>query len=203
MSAWLSLREVMSVTGWTDRTVHRKAAANEIKSRTTGQISGNGKQIREYAAASLPADAQLNLMESRIASTALVPIKQSIHAHASLPEPRSERVVLALEALDPEAREQAQTRLKLISPLIDFVNKTNGHKPVFKSSASGEEFTTLSAVVKHLAAITRNSERSIWEWWKRYRESGPGALADAARSDAGKSRFFQEHAEAAAFCSNK
>lgn len=202
MSAWISLREVMAVTGWTDRTVYRKDAAGDIKSRGTGQRAGNGREVKEYWAASLPAEAQVKLMELRIASTALVPIKQSITAHATLPEPKSERVVMALEALDDEARHQAQQRLQVLTPLIDFVNKTNGHKPVFRA-ANGEEFTTLSAIVKHLAGITKFGERSIWNWWNRYKESGPGALADAARSDAGKSRFFREHPEAAAFCRNK
>jgi putative transposase len=200
-AAWISRREVEQLTGWTERTIMRKQASGELKTRPAS-ASRNGKAQREYSAASLPANAQLKLMELKMAASALVPIKQSITAVATLPEPRSERVVMAMDALDDEARAQATQRLKVISPMIDFVNRTNGHKPVLRAT-SGEEFTTLSGVVQHLSAITRFAESSIWDWWKRFKKQGPGALADRERSDAGKSRLFREHPEAAAFCRNK
>jgi putative transposase len=200
-SIWLSRKEVERLTGWTERTVLRKQASGELKTRPA-QKAGNGKQAREYSAASLPSDAQLRLMEQKMSSAALVPVKQSITAVPSLPEPKSERVVLALEALDDEARAQAQQRLKVLAPMIDFVNRTNGHKPLFRATDGGE-FTTLSGIVEHLAKVTGFGKSSIWEWWKRFTTDGPGALADRARSDAGKSRFFERHQEAAAFARNK
>jgi putative transposase len=201
-SVWISRKEVKQLTGWTDRTIFRKQQSDEIKVRPTKEIGRNGKPVLEYSSATLPTAAQLKLMERKMAASALVPIKQSITAVATLPEPKSERVIMAMDALDDEARAQATQRLKVISPMIDFVNRTNGHKPVFRGN-SGEEFTTLSAIVSHLSTITNFAERSIWDWWKRFTKDGPGALADRARSDAGKSRIFRDHPEAAAFCRNK
>jgi transposase InsO family protein len=201
-SAWISRREVEQLTGWTERTIFRKQQSGEIKARPTKETGRNGKLVLEYSSATLPAAAQLTLMERKMAASALVPIKQSITAVATLPEPKSERVIMAMDALDDEARAQATQRLKVISPMIDFVNRTNGHKPVFRGN-SGEEFTTLSAIVSHLSSITNFAERSIWDWWKRFTKDGPGALADRARSDAGKSRIFRDHPDAAAFCRNK
>ncbi|HKV94915.1 MAG TPA: hypothetical protein VJW20_20385 [Candidatus Angelobacter sp.] len=201
-SAWISRKEVEQLTGWTKRTVLRKQKSQEIQSRPAGKIGSNGKQVMEYNAASLPSSAQLKFMEQKIAATALVPVKQSITAVPSLPTPKSEKVVLTLESLPPEAQAQARQRLEIIAPLIDFVNRTNGHKPVYHN-AQDEKFTSLTAIVEHLAKITNYGKTSIWEWWKRYREDGPGALADRTRSDAGKSRFFERNADAAAFCRNK
>ncbi|MFL6310606.1 MAG: hypothetical protein ACJ71W_00745 [Terriglobales bacterium] len=201
-SVWISRKEVKQLTGWTDRTIFRKQQSDEIKARPTKEIGRNGKPVLEYSSATLPTAAQLKLMEVKMAASALVPIKQSITAVATLPEPKSERVIMAMDALDDESRAQATQRLKVISPMIDFVNRTNGHKPVFRGN-SGEEFTTLSAIVSHLSFITNFAERSIWDWWKRFTKDGPGALADRARSDAGKSRIFRDHPDAAAFCRNK
>jgi transposase InsO family protein len=201
-SVWISRREVEQLTGWTERTIFRKQQSEEIKARPTKEIGRNGKPVLEYSAASLPAAAQLKLMELKMAASALVPIKQSITAVATLPEPKSERVVMAMDALDEESRALATQRLKVIAPMIDFVNRTNGHKPLFRA-ASGEEFTTLSAIVQHLSTVTKFAERSIWDWWKRFTKDGPGALADRERSDAGTSRVFRDHPEAAAFCRNK
>jgi putative transposase len=201
-SVWISRREVEQLTGWTERTIFRKQQSGEIKARPTKEIGRNGKAVLEYSAASLPANAQLKLMELKIAASALVPIKQSITAVATLPNPKSERVVMAMEALDEESRALATQRLKVITPMIDFVNRTNGHKPVFRGNG-GEEFTTLSAIVLHLSSITNFAQSSIWDWWKRFTKDGPGALADRSRSDAGTSRVFRDHPEAAAFCRNK
>lgn len=203
-AAWISRDDVQRLTGWSRRTIFLKQANGELKTRPTGETSGNGLPVLEYAAASLPSAAQLTLMEEKMAATALVPINKtvSITAVATLPEAKSERVVMALESLDEEQRALAQQRLKVISPMIDFRNRTNGHRPTFLSSG-GETFTTLTAIVDHLAVITKFSKRSIWDWWKRYTTEGPGALADRERSDAGKSRIFRDHPDAADFCQNK
>jgi hypothetical protein len=203
-SAWISRDDVQRLTGWSRRTIFLKQASGELKTRLTGEKAANGMPILQYAVSSLPSAAQLKHMEEKMASAALVPVNKSVSitAVATLPEPRSERVVMAMESLDEEQRAQAQQRLKIISPMIDFKNKTNGHKPVFLASG-GETFTTLTAIVDHLSTITKYSKASIWEWWNRYKNEGPGALADRVRSDAGKSRVFDRYPEAAAFSRNK
>lgn len=198
---WLRFDELKALTGWSERTIHRKKSSGELRSRA-GEKSGNGKPAVEYAAASLPAEFLLKRMSAKMASAALVPVKYSDTAVPSLPEPASPKVVMALDALDAEARRQAEHRLKIIAPLIDFRNRTNGHNPLFRGT-DGAEFATLNAVIQHLVKVTKYSERTIRGWWKRYKEDGPGALADRVRSDAGKSRSFAAHPEAASFCRNK
>ncbi|MFL6313885.1 MAG: Mu transposase C-terminal domain-containing protein [Terriglobales bacterium] len=203
-SVWISREEVQRVTGWARSTIFLKQKSGELITRPA-KSSGNGKAVLEYAASSLPADAQLKLMQLKMSSQSLVPVNKSVSitAIATLPAPDSNQVTMALAAFSAEEQMQAKERLEAIKYMIDFANKTNGHKPLFKGT-NGEDFTSLSAVAKHIAKVTQYSERNIWRWWKRY--TAPGGvsnLIDGARSDNGKSRFFQEHREAAAFAQNK
>jgi hypothetical protein len=204
-SVCISRKEVEQLTGWTERTIFRKQQSGEIKSRPTGEIAPNGKQVLEYFVSSLPADAQLKWMQRKMSSQALVPVSKtvSITAVATLPAPSSDQVTMALAALGPAERTKAMQRLEVLKPMIDFRNKTNGHKPLFKG-VDGGEFASLPAIVKHLSTVTGYSERNIWRWWKRY--TSPGGISnmiDRARCDKKKSRFFQQHREAAAFAQNK
>jgi transposase InsO family protein len=203
-SVWISLAQVQQLTGWTRSTIFLKQSKGELKARPLADKSRNGKPVQEYDAASLPADAQLKLMQQKMASAALVPISpRCITAVATLPAPGSGTVTMALASLSADEKAQAMERLEAIKYMIEFANSTNGHKPLFRG-ANGDEFTSLSAVAKHIAKITAYSERNIWRWWKRY--AAPGGisnLVDRARTDNGKSRFFQEHRQAAAFAQNK
>lgn len=203
-SVWISREEVQLVTGWSRRTIFLKQKSCQLITRPV-KASGNGKPVLEYAASSLPADAQLKLMQLKMSSQALVPVNKSVSitAIATLSAPDSNQVTMALASFSEEDQAQAKERLEAIRYMIDFANKTNGHKPIFKG-INGDDFTSLSAVAKHIAKVTQYSERNIWRWWKRY--TAPGGvsnLIDGARCDHGKSRFFQEHREAAAFAQNK
>jgi putative transposase len=203
-SVWISREDVQRLTGWARRTIFLKQQKGELKTRAAKQ-SANGKQVLEYDASCLPAEAQLKLMQEKMSSQALVPVNKSvpITAIATLPMPESNQVAMTLSSFSAEEQMQARERLEAIKYMIDFANKTNGHRPLFKGT-NGEDFTSLSAVAKHIASVTQYSERNIWRWWKRYTEpGGVSNLIDGARSDHGKSRFFQEHREAAAFAQNK
>jgi hypothetical protein len=203
-SVWISREEVERVTGWSRRTIFLKQKSRQLITRPV-KASGNGKPVLEYAASSLPANAQLKLMELKMSSQALVPVNKSVSitAIATLPAPGSNQITMALSAFSAEEQAQARERLEAIRYMIDFANKTNGHKPIFKG-INGDDFTSLSAVAKHIAQVTKYSERNIWRWWKRYNApGGVSNLIDGARCDQGKSRFFQEHREAAAFAQNK
>jgi putative transposase len=202
-SVWISRKEVEQLTGWTERTIFRKQSSGELKWRTTQETGRNGKPVLEYAASSLPTEAQLKLMKKKMASEALVPVRHSGTAIATLPAPESDQVTMALTAFSKEDQAIAMQRLEAIKHMVDFKNKTNGHKPLFQGSKGGE-FTSLSAIAKHIAKVSGYGERSIWDWWKRY--TAPGGvsnLVDRTRKDKGKSAFFQLHREAAAFAQNK
>jgi predicted DNA-binding transcriptional regulator AlpA len=201
-AVWILIDEVMAVTGWDRSTIFRKQKRGELRTRPTDK-SRNGKPVLEYDSASLPADAQLKLMQRKMTSAALVPVVHSISAIATLPAPGSDQITTALASLSAAEQSQALERLEAIRFMIDFKNKTNGHKPIFQG-AQGVGFTTLSAVAKHISQVTGYSERNIWRWWKRYiAPGGISNLVDRARADSGKSRFFQEHPEAAEFAKNK
>src|SRR5579864_75541 len=199
---WLSKSDFIALSGWSSRHIERKEANGEITTRKTSERSANGKPVKQYAASSLPADAQMQRLRQRMASESLVPVRQSLTAVATLPAPDSDKTIRVLDAMSPEEKKQAESRLAVISPMVDFQNRTNGHRPVFRS-ATGVEITTLGGVARHVASISGFSERQIWRWWVRYSEDGPGGLADRRRSDLNTSRFFSQHLEAGQFAQNK
>jgi putative transposase len=203
-SVWISRADVQRLTGWTTRTIFRKQSSGQLKTRPAKDAGRNGKPVIEYDASSLPADAQLKLMQQKMSSAALVPVRHSISAVATLPAAGSDQVTMALASCSADEQAQALERLEAIKYMIDFANKTNGHRPLFQGT-NGGDFTTLSAVAKHISKVTGYSERNIWRWWKRYTAKGGGvsSLIDRARVDNGKSRFFQEHRQAAEFAQNK
>ncbi|HZT36144.1 MAG TPA: hypothetical protein VFA15_09500, partial [Nitrososphaera sp.] len=194
---WLYLDEVMRATGWSRRTIFRKAADGELKTRKDA-AGRNGKPLTQYAASSLPADVQLKLFQQRIESEALVKTSNS-------PIPIAPKLALPTEkdrlALTVEARSQAELRFNIIRPMVEFANATNGHRPVFRNAA-GEEIKTLRGVANHIAKIQQIYPRTIWRWYERYGK-GFGELADRSRSDNGTSRFFLKHPEAGEFALNK
>ncbi len=196
---WLSLSEVEKSTGWSSRTIFRKSASGDLRTRTTGKKSANGKPVPEYASSSLPSEVQLTLFQQRMSSEALVIASKSPHPiKPKLPAPSEQDRV----AISGEAKAQAETRLAIIGPMLDFVNNTNGHKPVYRTS-SGMDIFTLTAVVEHIASVQQLSASTLWGWYDRYRKSGFAALADRQRSDNGLSRYFRQHENVAEFARNK
>jgi transposase InsO family protein len=194
---WLYLDEVIAATKWSRRTIFYKEAKGELK--TKKDDSGkNGKPRKQYAASSLPADTQIKLFQQRIESEALVKASNT-------PHPIFPKLALPTErdrlALNVEDNAQAELRFKIISPMIEFKNATNGHRPVYRNTA-GVEITTLRGVASHIAKIQQLSPRTVWEWYMRY-ANGFSHLADRHRSDNGKSRFFQKHPDAGEFALNK
>src|SRR5262245_43677440 len=98
---WITRRELRQLTGWSERSIFRKQASGELRTRQIA-TTGNGKPAVEYSVASLPADLQLKRMQQRMSSQALVPVKHSPTAIATLPTLESVRVVTALSALSPD-----------------------------------------------------------------------------------------------------
>lgn len=181
---WISLEELLQLTGWDARTVRRKKASGELRSRPIAAAK-NGKPRHEYDASSLPADIQAKRLQQSIAG-GLVKTSSGIS---------NGTLLRTMASLEGAARDQAQQRLDVISPLIEFSN--SGQTPC------GAQQPTVSSIVKFIATSQRQSERTIWNWWNAYKASGPGALADRPRKDRNTSRFFSEHKEAAAFVGNK
>src|SRR5260370_11114744 len=103
---WITRDELAQLTGWARRTIFFKQSKGELRTRQT-QVSGNGKAAVEYSVSSLPADLQLKRMQQRMSSQALVPLKHSPTAIATLPMPESGQVITALSALTADDHAQA------------------------------------------------------------------------------------------------
>jgi transposase InsO family protein len=111
----------------------------------------------------------------------------------------SPRVAPEERAVLPEdLRRQADERLAIISPLLEFRDRASGSTPVIKTS-DGREVRSLNELAEWLAKQHGITARTIWRWHSVYKESGYAALADQPRRDKGLSRFFSTHMEAAAF----
>lgn len=186
---WISLEQLIELTGWTARTVRRKQSAGELVSRAADP-GRNGKPRREYDAAALPAEFHEKRMQQRLATGALV------KSPGELARPRSDQPIRAMAVLDGDALAQAKERLAIIQPMVDFAS--SGQKPL-----AAQQIANLSEIVKYISATQGHSERTLWNWWTAYKSGGPGALADKPRKDRNVSRFFEEHAEAKLFVSNK
>lgn len=197
---WLSLQQVMEFTGWDRSTVFRKQSSGALKTKQTDEKSANGKPVVVYALSSLPAGAQKNFLSALVKENALVLASRSAHPIKPkyLPPSNEERLLLTSD----EQRQQAEYRFGVISPLIDFANNTNGHKPSYRTPA-GDVLTTLSQLVVYVAKLHRVSQPTVWNWWKRFNEGKYPALADRPRKDIDQSRFFADHPEAADFVQGK
>src|SRR5579871_264859 len=173
----LTQNQLQQISGWSDRHIRRQASTGQIEMRMDGGT-------KKFVASSLPSQLQLRITQHQIkvdalalcGGSAITPAKQG---------PSAVEVV----SLSPEGHKQAQERLQIIQPLIDFVqHKHDGN---------------LESVIQRVAAEHGLSRRTIFDWRHRYKKGGFTALADRGRSDRGSSRYFDSHPEAAAFAINK
>ena len=106
---------------------------------------------------------------------------------------RPSRVALT----DPEAERQAESRLQIIAPLVNFEACAPGCRML--RLRSGEAVTSFSRMVEFVSenSTPRISTSTLYNWLRAYKDGGRPALADRQRSDKGTSRFFQEHRKAA------
>lgn len=63
---WISRAELLHLTGWNERTVYRKCASGDLKTRQIG-TGRNGKAIREYDAKLLAAEFQIKRLHPELA----------------------------------------------------------------------------------------------------------------------------------------
>ncbi|HLJ89549.1 MAG TPA: helix-turn-helix domain-containing protein [Candidatus Angelobacter sp.] len=173
----LTLPQLRQITGWSDRHIRRQASAGQIETR----VDGGSKK---FVAGSLPSQLQLRISRHKIKNDALALCGGSAVTPSSLSTEKVEIV-----ALTPQGRQQAEQRLQIIQPLIDFIqHKHDGN---------------LKSVIQRIAAEHGLSRSTIFDWRQRYKKGGFTALADRGRSDRGSSRFFDSHPEAAGFAINK
>src|ERR1039458_6899861 len=109
-NSWLSIQDVIDLTGWHPQHVRRLARAGQLQHRRSKSARSNGRPLRESALSSLPVEAQLKFLKQPLLSgldcTALAlrsNLNQS-NLFASLPQ------VTEPERLNFSARQNAQAR---------------------------------------------------------------------------------------------
>lgn len=204
MTSWLSKSQVCELTGWHPRHVERKVSSGELIARETAELAPNGRAIKEYAAASLPDAARIKLDSQHIKTSeaanvakadALAPLFAGV---AATPAVQSQRI-----ALSSESERQAEERLQIIQPLLDFINNP-GSRARFAQLrlTDGTPVTNSDRLASYLAEThsingKKISRATIWNWKKAFATGGINALARGIRSDKGKSRWFAQQPEAA------
>jgi putative transposase len=187
---WISTEAAMKHTGWTDRWLRAKAATGAVISRASATSAANGKAQREYLSSSLPSMQTTALAIVPPPAAALGPL------FAAAPAEPEARIVLA----DPEAKAQAEERLALLQPILDYSKDPERYAAL--EISRGRRVTSLERMIEYVAATSSPhvSPRTLKRWLARYRKQGGGnALADRIRADKGHSRWFAQHHNVAAF----
>jgi|GEM_PF-1004744 len=188
-SRWITALEVMQRTGWSRRTFFRRK--NLLIARPTGEVDSAGHAVSVYFADSIPEPTP---------STALAIVPPPAAAlgplfAAASAEPEA-RIVLS----DPDAKAQAEERMALLSPIIDYAKDPERYSAL--EISRGRRVTSLERMIEYIAATSspRVSPRTLKRWLARYRsQGGANALADRIRADKGHSRWFAQHHDVAAF----
>jgi transposase InsO family protein len=192
--AWLTMEKVCALTGY--HPVHVRRISRAWPTRACESRGHNGKHEREYLLSSLPAEAQARYTEELKRGLLVVPSpERTLPLFASAPEPPPEQRV----AIPDELGEQARARLDALRPLLDFRQRTNGHRPTLRLG-SGKTVSTLAELAEYIAAQQNPpvSSRTLFRWLDRFDQGGYAALAERPRKDKGQSRFFEDHPAAAA-----
>jgi putative transposase len=114
-------------------------------------------------------------------------------SHALIPfaSPRTpQRVALP----DPQAELQAQTRLAIIQPILEY--RSGDPRFARLRLKDGTPVTSLSRMVAYTSEVSGQSERWLYKWLRAYKQGGRPALAGNQRRDSGTSRFFDNYPKA-------
>src|ERR1017187_736732 len=117
-------------------------------------------------------------------------VKSELHVAKARPEK---------VALSPEEEAEAGKRLAILQPLIDFeidqqtVPRDQLHLDLGLRLPDGQRVTNATTMAKSLAHTHERAEATIWNWYRAYRKHGKFGLVRQARSDKGKSPFFESH----------
>lgn len=207
---WFEQREFLRRSGFSLRTLQRMVREKQIRIRRAGTRSRNGRDIVQYAASSLPPSAQKFLMQERIARSHIPETQMSVRPHPQTHADRQISMFISPPAIPEDVRialsseqnEVAQQRLEVISPMLEFLKKSNGYKPTVHLQ-DGRDLLTLGAIVEYICEQRKISERTVWRWYSRFKQHGFPALADDIRADKGTSRIFQQAPSAAQFAQAK
>jgi hypothetical protein len=187
--AWLTMEKVCALTGWHPQHVRKLASQKRFDTRASESRGANGRHACEYLLSSLPAEAQAKFAEETRKGLQVVPAaEQTLPLFASVPStPAAEPRV----AIPEDLEDQARARLEAIRPLLDFRDRTNGHRPTIRLS-DGRTVNRMADLAEYIAAQQNPivSSRTLFRWLDRWDEANKnglnayGALVDKQRKDA-------------------
>jgi hypothetical protein len=184
---WLTAEEAMRLTKWSAFWLREQAKNGRVVSRETETIAANGRPIREYLAASLPAPEKL--AESHLAL--VVPPASLLGPLFANQSAAVERIVLP----DPDSQAQAEKRLSILEAIVRFPENPGRYAAL--KLADGRPITSIERLIEYIASTNSQSTRTIKRWLATYRTGGFAGLADRVRADKGQSRWFNHHHQAA------
>lgn len=209
MISWIPKSELMSISGWSSRHVEREAKAGRLTVRASSSKSANGRSVPEYMVGSLPAELQDKYFEMALrraaalppadagAANTTTPLTPLLRNSANLPSVVSPNVNLQQGLFPPPIEHrlllpahleaQARERFAAIEPLLDYAR---GAKQ-FPLQLAERTISSLDDLAAWIAEQHDVSQSTIWRWYCLYKKGNtPAVLANRARSDEGKSRYF-------------
>lgn len=195
-NSWIGIDELKTLSTWSDRKIQRKSKEREITWRWRTERGRNGKRAREYSIQSLPSDLQLKFAKAQALEfspeTECNAITVANPTSLINVAPRQRPVASARIALTAEQTAQAEARLLMIQPMLDFAaRKKSGRTSI--TLPGGCVAATLQEICNHIAVRSDSSSATIRRYYDRYLARGFEGLADDVRSDKGVSRFFAAH----------
>jgi hypothetical protein len=217
----LTRADILHLTGISAKTFERKTQQPGVIAVTPSGNGRNGKPIRRYLVASLPADLRdkvLDAYHARPKPVAVLDGKALRKAQAAAPlfsqgqfaaqeQLTAERAghgggPALLAELSPRDRKRAESRHAAILPLLEY--ELPGRRMVYSALRLQDDtaVTTKDLLARYLAETVKVegkpvSPRTLWNWVKLWRQGGDAALGRKPRKDRGTSNFFTRYPAAA------
>jgi putative transposase len=199
MESWLSCEEVIKVTGWSLRTVQRKAREGQLTSRDRNSRLANGKPIREYSTKALPPLQQIQaerLVDARSGKRkALKSTEEPESCQIELFSKQTPTPIPVRIPVTDEHKAEVDERIKAIAPLVELFSVPKGER-FPRLMPDGKRILTWGQLITWCGKQSGHSARTIRRMYTKFTRFGQGSLPRRQRADKNKSRFFNAHPKA-------
>jgi hypothetical protein len=191
---WLSCATVAGITGDAERTVRSKVVSGAYVSRRR-QLGRRGRPQLEIGISSLAADAQMKFARRQLEAAECHALVPADPAQPTLFAPPAQIDIRAWSGLPEEQRAEAERRLQVITPLVEW---NVGHRLAYmlRDGSPVRNSDQLAAYIGEQYSI---GKRTVWSYYSAFKKEGAVGLVRTRRSDATRSKYFETHAEAAKF----
>jgi hypothetical protein len=196
---WLSSEELQSLTGWSARTIQRKAVDGELPRRTKRDRRPNGKPICEYSTRALSIELQAKAEKiaahrGRVRKPAIgegeTPCQLALF---SPPRSTVEEIRRPVTAAHDERVDRC---MSAIAPYLELKSRpANRRFPAIVPDCT--EVNSLGEAASKLGASLQVSGKTIKRWAAAFENGDTGDLLRRIRSDKGKAGFFARFPKAA------